>query len=287
MKELSITVRVGSEPATVYKFDRFPVMVGRSPSCHLAICHESIPRELFTVWLENECSTVRVEERPDLKNPLLDRGVPVKSGISGAKLDLTVGPVVIHLEAAAPVGEIVSAEGTSEEKWSLRRRMIAAAGIVLLVSMAVLGVSSSRQRSSSTGLPEELSIDFAQSQPLEGLDSPAEMKIQEAGERLLRRTDTVRNRLRALRLFKDAARQLRMSQPTEADSLEKEAENIGMRLKAEYRQCRRNYLRAVEDGTVIELREAAALLLPWLQAMTAPAAVEIESMLRTTRKENE
>ncbi|MDJ0763836.1 MAG: hypothetical protein QNJ97_12725 [Myxococcota bacterium] len=101
MQELSIVVTAEGENSRTYQFREFPVRIGRSPECHLSICHEAVPRELCIAWLENRGRTVRVEERPHLTNPLLQHQRLVDGGISGPRIDVSVGPVGLTFEPSA------------------------------------------------------------------------------------------------------------------------------------------------------------------------------------------
>ena len=125
MNEVAITVKEEGTPATSYRFSRFPIRVGRSDDCQLSIRHESIARHLCTIWLEEGGAVVRVEEHPNLTNPLRCNGGVLRGGISGASIDLSCGPVQMtvesldapprreqHLHSRRPVALLVASAAT-------------------------------------------------------------------------------------------------------------------------------------------------------------------------------
>lgn len=97
MTELFIAVSCPGQAEITYSFDRFPVHIGRLPSCDLSIRHEAVARELCSVWVEPDGKTVRVEERPGLTNPLLSGTVRVFGGLSAEVANLTVGPIRLSI----------------------------------------------------------------------------------------------------------------------------------------------------------------------------------------------
>jgi hypothetical protein len=132
--DISVTVTApGTSPRT-YIFDEQPVEVGRAPECHVSICHEAVPRRLCSAWLEDGGRGVRVEERPGLTNPLM-RGVrPIRGGIGGARLDLSVGPVGISFSPAS------ARQAAEDSHFSLFAISKIGIGAILLLTL-LLGAS--------------------------------------------------------------------------------------------------------------------------------------------------
>lgn len=135
MPELQIEVVLPGVPGRSYRFSETPVLVGRAETCHLGVRHAAMPRELCRIWLENDGRRVRVEERPGLTNPLLAGGRPVRGGVSGPRLELTVGPVRL---VAEPAG-LRQAGGRAHP----RRRVLAGLGVLALVAGLALVLGSS------------------------------------------------------------------------------------------------------------------------------------------------
>lgn len=150
MKELCVTVSVLGGQSTEYRFDEPVVRIGRSAECHLSICHEAVPRELCRAWLEGD-GTVRVEERPNLSNPLLCKGRRVVGGLSGDLLDLSVGPVQLKFSSSLVRPEKIPA-GARKKKTVLAAGV---AAVLLLAScIAVLVKPKPAARLSMPDLPD-------------------------------------------------------------------------------------------------------------------------------------
>lgn len=145
--EIAVTVRAPGTAPRTYVFDEHPVEIGRSPDCHVAICHEAIPRRLCAAWLEDGGAGVRVEERPGLTNPLMRGAHPVSGGIGGDRLDLSVGPVEITV---APAGEGVRVR---PGRPSVARRIGMAVAATVALAAALAALMRPGENDSTTGPP--------------------------------------------------------------------------------------------------------------------------------------
>lgn len=139
MSKLHIQLELAHQKQTAHIFETFPVRIGRSKFNDLKIDHESIPRELCIAWLETDGQTVRVEERPGLKNPLLCGKTRVEGGISGKNLHLRAG--------AAAIG--FSADGFMEKSTVPKRSfgVAAASALCLIFVIAAVGRTGPKTQS--------------------------------------------------------------------------------------------------------------------------------------------
>ena len=139
MPQLHAVVEIPGRGRTTYAFDVFPVRIGRSEENQLILAHECVPRELCAAWLETDGKTVRVEERPGLKNSLVCGKVRVQGGMSAARLQLRIGPVRF----------VLSSEEERESSGARKRTGIvvaAAAAAAMLMIVAVGGPSRNADR---------------------------------------------------------------------------------------------------------------------------------------------
>ncbi|MCP4606153.1 MAG: hypothetical protein GY847_37510 [Proteobacteria bacterium] len=138
MKELTIKVTFPGKREAIYRFKESPVRVGRSSECHLSICHEAVPRELCLAWLEDDGRTVRIEERPHLTNSLLNGKSLVTGGVSGANVELTLGPLKLRF---APEENFIGVSGGQEQspkQKQVRPFVLAAAGLAVFLAASLL-----------------------------------------------------------------------------------------------------------------------------------------------------
>jgi hypothetical protein len=141
MLALTVLVRAPGGLERRYRFPGGPILVGRTPDCDIAICHEAVPRHLCRAWLEEDGRRVRVEEFPGLTNALERNGRPVKGGVSGARLPLNVGPVELILCGADAEPGV---PGRGAGRIGARRALALAAAAVLVVALAVYAATADR-----------------------------------------------------------------------------------------------------------------------------------------------
>lgn len=133
LSELEIEIVIDGKSEAVYRFSTFPLDIGRDSSCHLSICHDVIARRLCTVWVEPN-GTIRLEERPNLTNPIWVDGERVAGGISKDCLHISVGPVELFFSVwntNTPRPQNEKRERTGAKK----KRLVAALGGVLIVGL--------------------------------------------------------------------------------------------------------------------------------------------------------
>jgi hypothetical protein len=135
MVGLSVAVTLPGTSRTTYLFDKIPVTVGRDDDCDLTIPHQAVPRRLLAAWIEADGEHVRIEERPELTNPLLSGKTRVDGGISGTDITLSVGPVLLRF----------CPETRMNEKPKKKKTVLLAALSVLLVALVAFA-SRSRRR---------------------------------------------------------------------------------------------------------------------------------------------
>ncbi|MBN2342702.1 MAG: hypothetical protein JXX29_16785 [Deltaproteobacteria bacterium] len=92
MSELQIEIRIDRHTEAMYRFSSFPVKIGRDQRNDLSICHSAIARQLCTAWIESN-KLIRLEECPDLTNPITEHGKPIIGGLSKQQIHASVGPV--------------------------------------------------------------------------------------------------------------------------------------------------------------------------------------------------
>jgi hypothetical protein len=136
MTALLITVETPDNGSTTYRFEQCRVRVGRHGDCDLSICHEAMPRELCVAWIEDDNCTVRVEERPQLTNPLIDGKSIVAGGVSGTRMELSVGPIMLRF--AVSEGTSISAKEKKGEG-SKRVGMVAASATLITLAAVFMG----------------------------------------------------------------------------------------------------------------------------------------------------
>ncbi len=249
MNELSITVTLDGEKDATYRFSESPVLVGRSPECHLNICHEAVPRELLSAWVEDDGKTVRLEERPGLTNRILVGKSIVDGGISGTRLDASVGPVSLRLEPAGVASPKSDAGGATRIRFFalIAVAVVAIAGFVLFnKGIAAPGVVHKE------ALPE---TPFCEGRPVHCASKDACLEMarlhRTRAEELLRRPSLSPNQqVRAATLLEDAASLYRGSDDAKAEEILLMANPIKERVIDTYQKERLTFLRLLEKKPV-------------------------------------
>ncbi len=149
MHNLCISVSVRGENPTKYVFEEFPVQIGRAKNNHLSIQHQAVPRELCIARIESDNQTIRVEERPNLTNPLLNGSKLVEGGISGPCLNLTVGPVSLSFS----INDMSTDRIITKRRFGLIAILFVAA-VSGLIALNRMRVNNSESESSQTALPK-------------------------------------------------------------------------------------------------------------------------------------
>ncbi|MFO8071755.1 MAG: hypothetical protein R6V85_07750 [Polyangia bacterium] len=265
MHELSITVRAPEAPARSYRFGEGPIRIGRSPRCQLSICHFAVPRELCRAWLESDSGKVRVEERPELTNPLLHRGRPVRGGVGGERLELSVGPVEIEIE---PAGALA---GTKSGSGRVRLKLL---GGCALLAAALAGATLAGNRAGNDrngpALLEELPAS-----PIPTVSRPACDEAEECKTRsdlLLSRAEELlgrggpAGRIEAAVLLRRASALLSQVERDRATGIEARADDLARGVEAAYRRAALQLERALAANEKKNAAAAAAVLAGYLQA---------------------
>jgi hypothetical protein len=265
MHELSITVRTPEAPARSYRFGEGPIRIGRSPRCQLSICHFSVPRELCRVWLESDSGEVRVEERPELTNPLLHRGRPVRGGVGGERLELSVGPVELEIEPAGADTGTRSGSGGNRHKLLCGFALLAAA----LVGATLVGNRGGNDRD-GLALSGELPAS-----PIPAANQPRCDRSKECGirsellssraEELLGRGDPAA-RVEAAVLLRRASALVSRVDPERATEIEARADDLTRAVKAAYRRAALRLERALAANEEENAASAAGVLAGYLRA---------------------
>ncbi|MCK9522870.1 MAG: hypothetical protein M0R76_07475 [Proteobacteria bacterium] len=273
---LQIEVVMGGAPKEVYTFERFPILVGRSSDCHLVVRHESVSKELFAAWLEREGRYVRVEPRPDLTNPLLYLGYPLKVGISERRIELSAGAVRFRLTPHH------KEELHSPPPTPVLRRVFFPAGLVLAALLAIWMLHRPAEATPIDASADNLLLPAALQVPVapsaSGNRAAPEWFIAQADELLRRKNNMARNRMAAWAHLLRAAALLDTQAPDQSQQLSARAESLGVQLNGEYRRCYRSWQSAQKSGSPLERTAAARCLLPWLQAMSWPKTHVFEAL---------
>lgn len=268
MGAIAITVKLPGEPTKAYRFEELPLLVGRSPTCGLSICHEAVPRRLCRIWLEDQGRAVRVEELPGLTNPLLCAGRPVRGGATGPGLALAIGPVAIEVRpAAAP------AAARGDDRFRARGPLIGAAvaaGLLLLVGLFVARPAVHPAAVAALALPD----DPLPAPPSAGCAEPA--GCRERADLLASRARALLDdpaappsaRIRAVGLLEHSASLSEGTDPAVATARRTAAERAARELRQEYRRERAHLGRALQAGDRPAATAAAARLSGFLQPAT-------------------
>ncbi|MDD5305944.1 MAG: hypothetical protein PHU25_01360 [Deltaproteobacteria bacterium] len=278
--ELSVRVAVPGSREAVYRFAEPVVRVGRSDACHLSICHEAVPRELCRAWVEEGGGSVRVEERPGLRNPLMKGKRPVRGGVAGPVLHLSIGPVSLVFEPADPIHR-----PASSAKPGLRRA--AFAGLALAtVACAVLLASDRLDRTPLSGPVDTLpATPFASPTRTSCPDVgecvvEARLSASRARELLSRPGATPGTGVAATRLLRDAATKLALAGASDATDVATQADDLERRTLAAYRREVLALERALERGDEPAKGAAARNLIEFLGAGDDPARTFLSSLAR-------
>ncbi len=280
MQDLHLRVSVPGAPERGYRFSETPVLVGRAETCHLCVRHAAVPRELCRVWLEDAGRLVRVEERPGLTNPLLCGGTPVRGGVGGSRLELSVGPVRFVAEPAR--------FREFRQRTDRRRRLVIALGI--LAATAGLAFSLGRVPGRE-GAPAAIDLpadpipeDASSGDTMGGGSATARAVLLESrATDLLSGPDTKpADRIEALL---DLRRATLLLPPPEAGPVARRASELERAIVAGYREQSLALGRALARGDAETASRAAANLLSYLEGHDAVAAREQLAAIAAVRAE--
>lgn len=264
-KEISVMVRApGTEPRT-YLFDEQTLEIGRSPDCHVSICHEAVPRRLCSVWLEEGGRRVRVEEHPGLTNPLMRGSKPIRGGLSGQRLDLSVGPVELHLAPSGLRTPVQSRRGVS------RNGKIVIAGALassLIVWGAIALVSQDPPRVDPlSGLPASPFLESRDLPDPSGSVEKARLLYTRAQLLLESRDPSPASSVQAAAMISRSGRMLAASGlEDEALSRREEADSLRTSITQEYRKEIIDLRRHLTAGDLDSARPAATRVADYLAA---------------------
>lgn len=276
MQELEIEIIINKETEAIYRFSDFPVHIGRDRDCHLSICHESVPRKLCKVWLEQN-GLIHVEENPGLSNPLFENGKQMHNGVVKPAISARVGPIGLEIRNVA-----------SKKKKNTARLLrpgtivIAFAGLFALAMMAcfLLGEPVDYSTVDITDFPK--TIAFSED-TLDGhSDVPVQMLIQLAQTEYMRTPIEIRRQIEAIAMMKRVV----ISTPPESPSHE-QAELLATRweqaLNASYRLEIIALFSAIERNDSAAIQKSTEKLLNCLRHSDAPI---VEWLQRIHRKDS-
>jgi hypothetical protein len=283
-KELSITVSFIGQKPVVYQFHKFPVRVGRSAKCDLAICHEAIPRELCLAWLEEDGSKVRIEERPGLTNPLKKGARTLNGGIEGRQVELSAGPVAL---AFAPASIITQ----HQHRTSIRLYLIASVVALCLLGITLnthLGKTSKRLHS----------VDRLPSTPLCAVEAESCAKPESCIEkaRLLAtraraiissHTNDEGSTVRAASMLHRAARLYSSVNHQEASSTAQEAASLSKAANDNYNRDITVLRLALRNSSKLSARNAARRLLDQLKDCNGEFRPQLEELAASPARKEE
>lgn len=279
MRELAVRVVLPGEPPRIYRFADPVIRIGRSPDCQLAICHEAVPRELCVAWLEDDGRTVHVEERAGLTNPLLHGNRLVRGGVSGERVELAVGPILLGLAPSAPGNHVFQASAP-------RRISRAAAAAALLAAVALFGGAILvRGEKTSASRPDQLPEDPWCSAEVPACGAPqacreqARLLATRAEEVLARPSGAPEDRVRAVLMLDRAERLAAAGGAPDAGALQAKLAERRRAVTAEYRReavALKQLVRAGSEPTATEqARRVLAYLaechpdgLDWLRSLS-------------------
>jgi hypothetical protein len=264
MGAIAITVRLPNAAAKTYRFDETPLLIGRSPECALAICHEAVPRALCRIWSEERGRAVRVEALPGLTNPLTCNGRRLFDGATGPRLLLAVGPIELDVRPAA---------ASTERAITRRPTRVLAVAAVALVGLLAIGLSTVRNAAPAPppGGIALLPDDLPPAPPTDHCEAHrdcaarAELLATRGRALLANPAAAVADLYRASRLLDRGARLATESGAPSSARLRKDADHALSLVTAAYRRERARLQRALElDDPIAAARSAARLrdLLP-------------------------
>ncbi len=283
--ELAITLFTPGAGTRTYIFSEQPVVVGRSPQCHISICHQAVPRNLCSVWLEDMGKRVRVEENPGLTNPLLCSGVPVAGGVTGKRLDLSVGPIGLLVSPASRQRE----QGLTNAGPSRLRKGILAG--VALLAVAVLCISFQRETAEpGTPTPEIPATPFHHQQalsPPDGLrtSEQADLLYSRAQALLDSRTGEPFARVRAAKLMSQSVPFL--ADESGRHARREEAEALSREVESDYRKEVLEMRRSLEKGDEAAAAVRADHILSYLTGAEFDGRGWLERLAHRSETESE
>jgi hypothetical protein len=266
VKELFITVSFPGMLETTYRFDEFPVRVGRSPSNHLTVRHEAIARELCTAWIEPDGKGVRVEERPNLVNPLLSGKSRVQGGISGESVSLSVGPCKITF-----FSNMAKPRTPSNRK---RVTVLASLVVLALLILVIQGSGSSLSVSPSLAALPKTPFCFEVTEHCDtkaACVERARLLSTRAREMLVRPNVNRAERIRAAAMLSSSAELFSRAALHQADSIRREATSARLELTRAYQQDVMALRRALAKGEIGLIQSTASRLMADLDGCGAEA----------------
>ena len=282
MPQLHAVVEIPRRGRTTYAFDTFPVRIGRSDDNQLIIAHECVPRDLCTAWLETDGKTVRVEERPGLRNPLVCGKSRVQGGISASRLQLRVGPVRLILsseEERAPSGT--------------RKRtgfVVAAAGTAAMLMIVAMG-GPPPKADHKAALFEVLPKSPLCATPKVQCNTPAQCAERarllpaRATEMLSRRSLSLVDRVRAVTMLGEAAAAAKNGIARPVNSIFLEASRAESALNNQFQQEIMRLRTALINKDSKTIREAAASLRDALYGCDPEIRTRLDRLVKTNREE--
>ncbi len=285
MKELSVTITFLGAPEATYRFREFPVRIGRLPECHLSICHESVPRDLCLVWLEDEGRTVRVEERPGLTNPLFVGRSLVTGGLSGDVVDLAIGPLKLKLASV----ERLADSKASGKRWQPWFRAMLALGLVVLGISVFLGREVGQKTDSKVSemLPDEPFCSPVKEtcESKEACDERARILVSRGRELLSRPGSSPSAEVRAAIFLERGARFYAAAGTAVASGVQREADEAKGKVTSAYKRDVMKLRRLLgEDATEGARVNAARRVSSYLVECDGPGRRRIERFLEKTRE---
>jgi len=269
MQELEIEIIINRETEAVYRFSDFPVHIGRDRDCQLSICHESVPRKLCKVWLEQN-GLIHMEENPGLSNPLFENGKRMHNGVVKPAISARVGPIGLEIRNVA-----LKKKKNTTRLLRPGTIVIAFAGLFALAMVAsfILIEPVDFRAVDVTDFPKTITF------PKDTLDRhsniPVQMLIQLAQTEYMRTPVEISRQIEAITMMKRAATSTSPASPNHAQAALlvtrwEQALNASYRLEiiALFSAIERNDSAAIQKSAeklLSCLRNADAPIVEWLQ----------------------
>jgi hypothetical protein len=275
MQELEIEIIINRETEAVYRFSDFPVHIGRDRDCHLSICHESVPRKLCKVWLEQN-GHIHMEENPGLSNPLFENGKRMHNGVVKPAISAQVGPIGLEIRNVASTQKRNTARllrpGTIAVAFAGLFALAMAASFILLEPVDYRTVDV-------TDFPKTIAF------PQDTLDRhssiPVQMLMQLAQTEYMRTPVEISRQIQAIAMMKRAATSALPASPTH-----RQAALLATRweqaVNASYRLEIIALFSAIERNDSAAIQKSAEKLLDCLHNADAPI---VEWLQRIHRKD--
>jgi hypothetical protein len=269
--EIIVKIFIPDEPVATYKFNSLPLTIGRLDNMDLSICHESIPRELCTIWQKAGSETLGLEVKPGISNSPVINGKKVTTNIFDYFFDMQVGPVRIEIQSADAQKHI---EHLKKEKPPVMKFVLYAALLifaVVFISGNTIGLSNNYGIRPSD-FPENLSLNYKISKSEGQNSTPADIKyraqliMQRADELISRKTNVAYNQIEAGKMLFKCAYMLKQTDTVLADKVYQKAILLQKKLNHRYKTLIFNLFQHIKNNDAAAVRKTANRLRPYIDS---------------------